>query len=85
MRPWVIISLLVLASCGPKPGDLAGLDALDLEPCGGWTGATPRDDKTLLKAAAAEKFGRLCDESKLQAVHDFREAIQARAAGLSSP
>lgn len=81
MRSLILISLLALASCGPKTADLAGLDALDLEPCGGWKGATPEDAKTLIRAAAAEKFGRLCNESKLQAVHEFRNAVQSQARG----
>lgn len=81
MRLWILTFLLALASCGPKPSGLAGLDALDLEPCGGWTGPSPTDSRTLLMAAAAEKYGRLCDESKLQAVHDYRETMKMRASG----
>jgi len=82
MRLLILISLLALASCGHKAADLAGLDALDLEPCGGWIGETPRDNAALLNAAAAEKFGRLCNESKLKAARDFRETMRANRVQL---
>ena len=55
--PLILISLLALASCGPKPAQLTGLDALDLEPRGGWTGEAHRNKAALLHASAAEKFG----------------------------
>jgi hypothetical protein len=65
MRLYLIICAAVLAGCGHKaatvPPDL-------LTPCPGWVGKTPATEGQLIRAALAEKAGRLCANGKLSAV-----------------
>lgn len=64
MRHCLIICALALAGCGPDPvipGDL-------LSPCDGWSGRRPETEGELIRAAAAEKGGRLCANGKLSAI-----------------
>ncbi|PTV94997.1 hypothetical protein C8J27_106267 [Rhodobacter aestuarii] len=67
MRRLAITCALLLAACGadPAPPPLAGLD---LAPCAGWTGGVPDTEQRLMRAAAAERAGRLCANAKLVAV-----------------
>ena len=67
MRLCLIICAGVLASCGPKPVVPADL----LTPCPGWTGGTPATEGQLLRAALAERGGRLCNAGKLEAVAEL--------------
>lgn len=66
MRHLILISLMLLASCGPHI-DVAPPKPpkVDLKPCGGWTGPTPKAKAQFADAAGAEKHGRLCDERKM--------------------
>lgn len=64
MKVLAIICLMALAGCGAQ----SSLRALDLEGCSGWEGGAPTTERELLEAAAAERFGRLCANSKLEAV-----------------
>lgn len=61
----LIICAVLLAGCGRSvatvPPDL-------LTPCPGWQGQTPASEGQVIRAAAAEKAGRLCANGKLQAV-----------------
>lgn len=65
MRACLIICAGLLAGCGREvaivPPDL-------LTPCAGWLGARPATEGEVMRAAAAEKAGRLCANGKLQAV-----------------
>lgn len=65
------IFLPALVACGPdyEPVPLA---ALDLEDCEGWTGRTPQTKGELLRAASAERAGRLCGNVKLKAAREAR-------------
>lgn len=67
MRRCLIISVALLTACGrdPAPPPVA---LLDLAPCPGWTGPRPATEGDFARAAAAEKAGRLCANSKLEAV-----------------
>lgn len=69
MRPYLIICAVVLAGCGRDPGPDPGaaLRLLDLAPCPGWQGATPSTERDLMRAALAERTGRLCANAKLGA------------------
>lgn len=67
MRLCLIICAVVLVACGrdlPAPTD--PLRTLDLEPCAGWGGAAPETERDLMRAALAEKTGRLCANAKLE-------------------
>ncbi len=64
-RLLAITCLLGLLGCGPKS---TALDVLDLTPCDGWTGPTPATEGQIIRAALAEKTGRLCANTKLDAV-----------------
>ncbi len=77
MRLLAIISLALLGACGPEPGAgvTAALRGLDLTDCPGWSGARPANEMDFSLAASAEMHGRRCANSKLQAVRDFRAAI----------
>jgi hypothetical protein len=65
MRLYLIICAALLAGCGHKaatvPPDL-------LTPCPGWQGARPATEGGLMRAAAAERAGRICANGKLAAV-----------------
>lgn len=64
MRRYLIICAMALAACGRDgvvPPDM-------LTPCGGWQGGTPKTEGELLRAGAAEKAGRICANTKLEAV-----------------
>ena len=65
MRRCLIICAMLLAGCGPKPlivpADL-------LKPCPGWQGPVPATERQLARAAAAEKAGRICANTKLAGV-----------------
>lgn len=65
MRLCLAICLALLASCGPKIKAPQPLALLDLAPCPGWQGATPSDERSFARAAAAEKAGRVCANAKL--------------------
>ncbi len=66
----LIICALLLAGCGRDP---APVELLDLTPCDGWTGQAPATEGELIRAALAERTGRLCANTKLEAV---REAVE---------
>lgn len=74
MRRCLIISAVLLSACGPDPA-APPLALLDLAPCPGWTGPRPANEGDFARAAAAEKAGRLCANSKLEAV---TEAVSRR-------
>jgi len=57
MRLLAIMAVMLLASCGPR---------VDLSPCPGWEGKTPETMQDFALAASAEKYGRLCANSKLE-------------------
>ena len=64
MSRFLTICAMALAGCGPEltiPPDL-------LAPCPGWTGRRPDTQGELIRAAAAEKGGRVCANAKLEAV-----------------
>jgi hypothetical protein len=64
MRLCLIICALALAACGRDvvvPPDM-------LTPCTGWQGGTPKTEGDLLRAGAAERAGRICANTKLEAV-----------------
>jgi hypothetical protein len=64
MRLCLIICAALLAGCGSKeavPPDL-------LTACDGWRGATPKTEGELIRAGAAERAGRICANTKLEAV-----------------
>ncbi len=71
MRLLAIISLMLLASCGRE----TPLSLLDLEPCPGWQGATPQNERQFARAAAAEMAGRLCANAKLEVVGNSSGAV----------
>lgn len=71
MHRWAIIFLLLPAACGRT--DPPPLDLIDLRPCPGWTGPSPRTEGAFARAAAAEKAGRLCANAKLDAAQEVRE------------
>ncbi|ATG47581.1 hypothetical protein CEW89_08340 [Celeribacter ethanolicus] len=60
---------MLLASCGRE----TPLSLLDLEPCPGWQGVIPQNERQFARAAAAEKAGRLCANTKLGAVSEAVE------------
>lgn len=66
MRRLAITCALLLAACGADP--VPPLAGLDLTPCPGWTGGVPDTERRLMRAAAAERAGRLCANAKLVAV-----------------
>jgi hypothetical protein len=65
MRRYLIICAVGLAGCGPDP---ATVPPDLLTPCPGWQGNAPATEGELIRAAAAEKAGRTCANTKLQAV-----------------
>ncbi|MFO1203000.1 MAG: hypothetical protein U1E58_10240 [Tabrizicola sp.] len=65
MHRCLIICALALAACGPDP---ALIPAELLDPCPGWQGKRPETEGQLIRAAAAEKGGRLCANSKLASI-----------------
>lgn len=65
MRLCLIICAGLLAGCGP---DMATVPPDLLTPCPGWQGARPDTEARVMRAAAAEKAGRLCANAKLYAV-----------------
>ena len=58
--PKFLIILIALAGCsGPDVIRLERMAPADLfEPAPGWTGNTPRTERDLIRAAAAERAGR---------------------------
>lgn len=66
------ICLGALVACG-LDRDPVPIAALDLEDCAGWSGRTPGTKGELLRAASAEKSGRLCANVKLKAVREARD------------
>ncbi len=69
MRLLILFCSAALISCGPtEPGAVPPVppDLLDPEP--GWQGPTPRDRRTLIRAAAAEQTGREAANAKLLAI-----------------
>lgn len=67
MHRYLIISAVLLSACGRDPA-APPLALLDLAPCPGWTGPRPASEGEFARAAAAERAGRLCANSKLEAV-----------------
>jgi hypothetical protein len=65
MRRCLIICALALAGCGPDP---VTIPPELTTPCAGWTGPRPATEVQLIRAAAAEKGGRQCANSKLSAI-----------------
>lgn len=65
MRRYLIFCALVLTACGPDP---AVIPAELLDPCPGWQGKRPETEGQLIRAALAEKGGRLCANSKLASI-----------------
>ncbi len=68
MRRCLIISALLLAACGREAVAPPPVALLDLRPCPGWTGPRPSTEGAFARAAAAERAGRLCANSKLASV-----------------
>ena len=66
MRRCLIICAVALAGCGPDRVPVVPPDMLT--PCPGWTGRTPATEGEVIRAAAAEKAGRLCANTKLEGV-----------------
>lgn len=64
MRLCLIICAMALAGCGRD----AAVPAELLAPCPGWTGRAPETEGDLIRAALAEKGGRLCANGKLEAI-----------------
>lgn len=73
MRSCLIICVLMLASCGPKQVVVAPppIPADMLTPCNGWQGRSPETQGELLRAALAEKTGRLCANEKLRGIGEI--------------
>lgn len=67
MRRCLIISAVLMSACGPDPA-APSLALLDLAPCPGWTGRPPTTEGDFARAAATERAGRLCANSKLEDV-----------------
>lgn len=65
MFRYLIICASLLAGCGHKP---ASMPPDLLTPCPGWQGSAPASEGDLIRAALAEKAGRVCANSKLGAV-----------------
>lgn len=70
MRRCLTICAMALAGCGADPAPPA-VALLDLSPCAGWSGRAFRTEGDLLRAAAAERHGRLCANQKLKTVSDM--------------
>lgn len=69
MRLCLIISTLLLAGCGNRSEhSLSTLAVLDLAPCPGWEGGRPQTEGEFARAAARERAGRLCANTKLETV-----------------
>lgn len=67
MRRLTIICAVALAGCGNEPV-ASPIPADMLQPCAGWTGRSPETQGELLRAALAERSGRLCANEKLESV-----------------
>ncbi|WP_126975561.1 hypothetical protein [Frigidibacter oleivorans] len=69
MRRLILACCLLPAACGPDPaaGPVA-VPADMLTPCSGWTGPAPVTQGALLRAALAEKAGRLCANDKIASI-----------------
>lgn len=65
MRACLIICAALLAGCGHDP---ATVPPDLLAPCPGWQGPRPETEGAFARAAAAEKAGRICANTKLEAV-----------------
>ncbi len=65
MRRYLIICAMALAGCGRDP---IIIPPDILLPCPGWQGAAPATEGQLIRAAAAERAGRVCANTKLDAV-----------------
>lgn len=72
MRLFLILCVMALPSCGPKPTTvLTPYVSPDLfEPEPGWQGPQPLTEKQVIKAAEAEKAGRIKANAKLAAIQE---------------
>ena len=70
MRLSVILCAMALLSCGPKPATvLTPFVPEDLfQPSPGWEGARPQTEEQVIKAAEAEKSGRIKANNQLAAI-----------------
>lgn len=66
MHRYLIICAMLLAGCGADPAPIVPPDLL--QPCPGWQGPVPSTERQLARAAAAEKAGRICANTKLAGV-----------------
>lgn len=72
MRRLKIICALALADCGNDPPIAAPIPPEMLQPCPGWEGLPPQTQGELLRAALAERTGRLCANEKLASISVMR-------------
>ncbi len=72
MRHLTIICAMVLAGCGGDRPIAAPIPTDMLQPCPGWEGRPPQTQGELLRAALAERTGRLrCNEKLGSGPIDF--------------
>lgn len=72
MRRCLTICALALAACGNDPVPVVPLDLVT--PCPGWAGRVPATEGELIRAAAAERAGRICANTKLAGVAEIAGA-----------
>lgn len=73
MRLSVILCAMALLSCGPKPVTvLTPFVPEDLfQPALGWEGVSPQTEEQAIKAAEAEKSGRIRANNQLAAIREI--------------
>lgn len=84
MRYSVLFCVMLLSGCLGRDEPVVSLIPLQVEPdlltpCNGHTGPVPQTEIEFVKATAAEKAGRLCNEGKLQAVGEIVRRYNTRA------
>lgn len=76
MRRLTIICAMALAGCGAEPIAPPPIPPDMLQSCAGWTGRAPQTQGELLRAALAERTGRLCANEKLETMRSLAVTLR---------